>query len=154
MVVDSGRAKASSSCTVMGITAVTSSPFHQALIGYIFFLNCNLKAMSTRRRNKSPAFSCQPREYLCPAVQATTDTILKSLKKSKRQCRANLNALSDELEILERLYYKGKNQHSSSLVWKRITEARRYAQRVRESAPLVLLDSIHLAFFELDGPAQ
>jgi len=40
------------------------------------------------------------------------------------------SALVEEWQILERLYYKGKNQHRSALFWRHVGEVRRILKRM------------------------
>jgi hypothetical protein len=37
---------------------------------------------------------------------------------------------ANEAQVLERLYYKGKNQHRGALFWRRVGETRRYSARL------------------------
>ncbi len=102
-----------------------------------------------RREVQPQSFQCQPRGQLPIGAHGYVDSILKDLKKCRRQLKSNFAAYREELEILERLYYKGKNQHSASLVWKRVYEARRYTQRVANSGITPFVDGLYLSFFDL-----
>ncbi|KAF9053629.1 hypothetical protein BDZ89DRAFT_288113 [Hymenopellis radicata] len=102
-----------------------------------------------RREVQPPSFQCQPRGQLPTGAHGYVDSILKNLKKCRRQLNPNFVAYCEELQILERLYYKGKNQHSASLVWKRVFEARRYTQRVATSGIIPFVDGLYLSFFDL-----
>jgi Domain of unknown function (DUF4477) len=61
---------------------------------------------------------------------SSIDSALKALKSSSRQLHTTLSAFHDEMHVLERLYYKGKNQHRSALFWRRVCELRRYGNRI------------------------
>jgi hypothetical protein len=56
--------------------------------------------------------------------------VLKELKSCSRRLQTTFSAYHDELQILERLFYKGKNQHRSALFWKRAAEMKRYGERL------------------------
>ncbi|KAI3610720.1 hypothetical protein WG66_007052 [Moniliophthora roreri] len=75
------------------------------------------------------------------------DLVLKELKSCSKRLQVSLTAYDGELKILERIYYKGKNQHQSALFWKRIAEMRRYSRRVERLQLSTLLDEIRLTFF-------
>jgi hypothetical protein len=58
---------------------------------------------------------------------------------------------SEELQILERLYYKGKNQHRAALFWKRVSEVRRYARRLDGVGLPDVVERLHRSFFGDDA---
>ncbi|KDQ07941.1 hypothetical protein BOTBODRAFT_589275 [Botryobasidium botryosum FD-172 SS1] len=76
----------------------------------------------------------------------TIDFVLKQLRASSRRLRAVWTSQEDELRVLERLYYKGKNQHRSALFWRRLVEVRRYGARVRETDLPGLVDTLRGSF--------
>jgi hypothetical protein len=65
-----------------------------------------------------------------PSSHASIDSILKDLKSCSRRLQVVFSAYHDELQILQRLYYKGKNQHRPALFWKRAAEMKRYGERL------------------------
>lgn len=79
------------------------------------------------------------RVSLEPSRHGSIDAELKSLKLLSRRLQANLTLLATELQLLQRLYYKNKNQHRGALFWQNIAEVRRYLERV---ANLNLQDSL------------
>ncbi|QRW00052.1 hypothetical protein RhiJN_28070 [Ceratobasidium sp. AG-Ba] len=58
--------------------------------------------------------------------------LLKKLKTSNRDIRSSQKQLGAEIHLLERVYYKGKNQHGLSLFWRNVVATRRMASRVHE----------------------
>lgn len=86
--------------------------------------------MDPTRKLGSPAISCLPRSSLHISVHKDVDVILKELKGSSRRLQAVLDSYTDELLILERLYYRNKNQHRAALFFRRVSEMRRYGQRL------------------------
>jgi hypothetical protein len=83
------------------------------------------------RRVPTPtALSSQPRSSLDYSSCTAIDAVLKDIKIFSRRLRAGMTRQEDELQILERLYYKGKNQHRSAHFWKRAAEIRRYGRRL------------------------
>ncbi|KAI0798076.1 hypothetical protein C8Q75DRAFT_740568 [Abortiporus biennis] len=70
------------------------------------------------------------RSLLPKTTHPTVDSVLKDLKICTRRLQATMNLLQTEYQLLERLYYKGNNQHRSALFWRRIVEMRRYGNRL------------------------
>jgi hypothetical protein len=58
-----------------------------------------------------------------------------------------MSAQENELKILERLYYKGKNQHRAALFWKRVAEIRRCGQRLDKVGVLDIVERLRCSFF-------
>ncbi|KAG2150627.1 uncharacterized protein EDB93DRAFT_325767 [Suillus bovinus] len=86
------------------------------------------------------ARSCVPtatsfleRASLDNSLHSTVDGILKDLKAYSRRLQAALASYKDEMQVLERLYYRSKNQHRAALFFKRISEIRRYGWRLLEA---------------------
>ncbi|KAJ6547518.1 hypothetical protein B0H19DRAFT_953189 [Mycena capillaripes] len=104
------------------------------------------------RRFRQPP-STSPRaakNSLDSALHPHIDAALKQLKSCARSLQPILSTFSDELQILHRLYYKGKNQHRSALFWRRAAEMRRYGDRVEELSLSSLVDSLRYSFFGED----
>ena len=51
------------------------------------------------------------------------------------------------MRVLERLYYKGVNQHRSALFWRKVKEVRRLGKRVLEVGLGGLLDDSRYSFY-------
>ncbi|KAJ6630759.1 hypothetical protein B0H10DRAFT_1982782 [Mycena sp. CBHHK59/15] len=99
------------------------------------------------RSRPQPTPSRSAKASLDPALHSSIDAALKDLKTCARRLQPLLAALTDELQILHQLYYKGKNQHRPALFWRRTAEIRRYGDRVEELALSALVDSLRYLFF-------
>lgn len=75
------------------------------------------------------------------------DAGLKSLKLLSRRLHTLLDTHATELQILQRLYYKNKNQHRGSLFWRNVVEIRRYSERFEQHKPHILIDDFRCAFY-------
>ncbi|CAG8633651.1 5377_t:CDS:2 [Funneliformis caledonium] len=66
------------------------------------------------------------------------------------------NELWDEANILERLYYKNKNQHQRSIYFRKIVEIRRMLKRIKEMEINVLMSEFLGNFYstKISGKAQ
>lgn len=85
--------------------------------------------------------SFSERASLENSLRSTVDTILKDLKACSRRLQAALASYQDEMQVLERLYYRSKNQHRAALFFKRISEIRRYGWRLLE---VNMAEDVHL----------
>lgn len=103
--------------------------------------------MNPRRLRKAPKIDFLSRGSLDPSCYSSIDAALKHVKIHARRLHTVLTTHDDELEILERLYYKGKNQHRSALFWRDVVEMRRYAMRLSEMSLLEIIDSFRFSFF-------
>jgi len=88
-----------------------------------------------------------PRSSLSTSSSASVDTILKDFKVFSRHLRTVVSAQGNELHILERLYYKGKNQHRAALFWKRVAEIRKYGQRLDRVGICDIVERLRRSFF-------
>ena len=61
---------------------------------------------------------------------AIIDASLKAFRGSARLLMPLCSSFGDETRVLERLYYKSKNQHRSALFWRKVVELRRIALRI------------------------
>ncbi|KAI0374813.1 hypothetical protein BV20DRAFT_960994 [Pilatotrama ljubarskyi] len=100
-----------------------------------------------RRHVRSPPLVCSPRVSVDSAVSPTIDAVLKQLKTCSRRLQAALACHRTELQVLERLYYKGKNQHRTALFWQRVAEMRKFGGRVDEMHMDDVVESLRLAFW-------
>ncbi|KAK0210710.1 hypothetical protein DFS33DRAFT_1378698 [Desarmillaria ectypa] len=100
------------------------------------------------RLYRPPPTNQRPRGTLDEALHFSVDSALKNLKKCRNQFKTILAIYQDEHCILERLYYKGKNQHRSALFWKRVAETRRYCSRLNELDLVKLIDDMQQSFFD------
>ena len=74
--------------------------------------------------------------------------LLKSLKAGYKHVRSSQNQLLAEMHILERVYYKGKNQHGLALFWRSVVSIRRMASRIHETNLPGLLEILAGIFHE------
>ncbi|KAJ7470720.1 hypothetical protein FB451DRAFT_349692 [Mycena latifolia] len=118
--------------------------------GRRFLLTNRAMPSSIRRSRQAPPLSRTVKASLEPNLHPNIDAALKDLKICARRLQPVLATFSDELQILHRLYYKGKNQHRPALFWRRVAEMRRYADRVEELSLLSLVDSLRYSFFGED----
>lgn len=100
------------------------------------------------RLYRPPPTNQRSRDTLDQALHFSVDSALKNLKKCRNQFKTIFATFQDELDILERLYYKGKNQHRSALFWKRVAETRRYGNRLNETDLVKLIDDMQHSFFD------
>jgi len=95
--------------------------------------------------------SCIPRTSLSQAKHSIVDTQIKELRSSSRRLQLALGAHSDESQVLERLYYKGKNQHRGALFWRRVVEVRRYSSRLSGMHIDNVINILRYSFFGIDA---
>lgn len=76
------------------------------------------------------ANSSRPRNSLGMNHHSTIDSCLKTLRTTVRNVSALEEGLAEEAQLLERLYYKSKNQHRSALFWRHVCEIRRISGRM------------------------
>lgn len=100
-----------------------------------------------RRHLAPPPLVCSPRASLDAANTPVVDAVLKQLKACSRRLQAALASHRTELQVLERLYYKGKNQHRTALFWQRVAEMRKLGGRVDEMHMDDTVESLRLAFW-------
>ncbi|KAI6039037.1 hypothetical protein EDC04DRAFT_2688724 [Pisolithus marmoratus] len=101
------------------------------------------------RAERVPTVTCLPRSSVSIHLQKDVDVLLKELKPCARHLRATLGSYVDELRILDRLYYKNVNQHRAALFFKRVSETRRYGQRLVTLNISEHVDYLYASFFGL-----
>lgn len=107
--------------------------------------------MPPRRCVSSPDLDCLQRTSLDSGYYPVVDAVLKQLKACSRRLQAALSSYRTELQVLERLYYKGKNQHRAALFWQRVTELRKLGERVGEMHMDKVIEDLRLSFW--GGPS-
>ncbi len=110
-------------------------------------LPSRLQNMTPRRHVPSPPLNCLPRHSLDSEHHPVIDAALKQLKACSRRLQAALDSHRTELQVLERLYYKGKNQHRTALFWQRVAELRKFGERVDEMHMDEVVENIRLSFW-------
>jgi hypothetical protein len=103
--------------------------------------------MAARRTRLAPPVIYTPKTKLDVAAHPVIEAQLKKLKLASRQIREQLSLIETEARILERLYYKGKNQHRSATFWHRLSEVRRYTARINNLDLCNIIDSFRASFF-------
>jgi len=103
--------------------------------------------MNPPRLRTAPKICYLSRVSLDPSCYSSIDNALKHLKIYTRRLHTVITTHDDELQILERLYYKGKNQHRSALFWRHVVEMRRYAIRLNQISLSGIVDSFRFSFF-------
>ncbi|KAJ3998192.1 hypothetical protein F5050DRAFT_1567687 [Lentinula boryana] len=101
--------------------------------------------MNARRTSLTPSLS--ERGFLPRNRHATVDSVLKDLKLYSRRLSTMTTALAEETQILDRLYYKNKNQHRASLFIRRLNELRRYSRRTEEFQICNFVNDLRQSFF-------
>ncbi|KIM49160.1 hypothetical protein M413DRAFT_21431 [Hebeloma cylindrosporum] len=71
-----------------------------------------------------------PKSSIHISQHGSIDSQLKALKLLSRRLQSVLSTHATELQILQRIYYKNKNQHTGALFWRNVVELRRYSDRL------------------------
>ncbi|KAF9264719.1 hypothetical protein L218DRAFT_199493 [Marasmius fiardii PR-910] len=79
------------------------------------------------------------------------DSILKDLKSLSKRLHTTLSGYETELKVLERIYYKSKNQHRSALFWRRVIETRRYGRRIEQIELGDFVNTLRMSFYREDN---
>lgn len=94
------------------------------------------------------------RSSLPSQLHSTIDSCLKALRTATKAFAALETTLAEERQILERLYYKGKNQHRSALFWRRVGDMRRVLKKMDGSSKFRIsntLERVRGSFHESGG---
>ncbi|KAF7440463.1 hypothetical protein PC9H_000808 [Pleurotus ostreatus] len=103
--------------------------------------------MHPSRQYKVPNVTQSPRTSLPLHLHPAVDGALKELKSAHRRLHVACAEFGRELQILNKLYYKGYNQHRLALFWKRTAEIRKYARRVDDADIASIADVLRRSFF-------
>ncbi|KAF8520232.1 hypothetical protein BU17DRAFT_47200, partial [Hysterangium stoloniferum] len=93
-----------------------------------------------------------PRGSLDVSLHTTVDESLKDLKIVHQRLEENITALSSELRLLERIYYKGKNQHRAALFWRKVIEVRRICTRISCLGAIGVVEELRYTFYDTPDP--
>ncbi|KAF8628324.1 hypothetical protein AX15_003870 [Amanita polypyramis BW_CC] len=93
------------------------------------------------------AISQIPRALVPHTCYSAIDSILKDLKIYSRRIYYALASHADELQLLQRIYYKSKNQHRGALFWRRLVEVCRYSKRLDDAKIFSVLEELRASFF-------
>ena len=97
--------------------------------------------------SRYPPPTPHPRHGLDIAAQESVNAFLKSLKAYVRKLGGIFAQHTTELAVLERVYYKGKNQHHASLLWQRVCEMRRFGKKAEAININGILDTLRATFY-------
>lgn len=95
----------------------------------------------------TPGHATIPRNTIENIHCASIDVSLKDLRHISRRATAFSIPFLNELQILERIYYKGKNQHRSAIYWRKVSEIRRFGMRIRELDFPGLVEDLRYTFY-------
>ncbi|CAI2167835.1 9477_t:CDS:2 [Funneliformis geosporum] len=84
------------------------------------------------RNVSKPIQMCFPREALCSSSLSNQIHLNNFNQLTSQVIIFQKNEIWDESNILERLYYKNKNQHQRSIYFRKIVEIRRILKRIKE----------------------
>lgn len=104
--------------------------------------------MPTAKHVKQPKIAPTTRPDIDASFYSKVDAALKDLRACSRQIAPVLLSMEEELRILERLFYKGKNQHRLAIFWRKVEEMRRFGKRIVEMQLPALMDDLRYAFYE------
>lgn len=100
------------------------------------------------RRIQLPTPEERPKSELSLAICQTVDVELKALRKASRKVSQTSAPLANELQLLERIYYKSKNAQRPTSAWRKVVELRRVGDRTKEVKLQVVVDSLRMSFYD------
>jgi hypothetical protein len=100
-----------------------------------------------KRTAATPRTVCTPKSQLAESQHGAVGAQLKRLKLAGRELKHQLTAFDAESRVLERVYYKGKNQHRAAVFWQRFVEIRKYAARLAGMHLDETVERLRVAFF-------
>jgi hypothetical protein len=103
--------------------------------------------MRTKRSVSAPAPYYALKADAEFSLHSAIEAQLKKLKLVCRQLREQFTMLDLEARVVERLYYKNKNQHRSATFWHRFVEMRRYTGRLNGLGLPDVLDDLRASFY-------
>ena len=103
--------------------------------------------MPPQRRVTLPTPVCAPRNSVNQESHPVVDAVLKDLKICTRRLQAALSSHRTELQVLEKLHYKGNNQHRTALFWRRVADIKRSARRIEELELFDVVEKVRLSFW-------
>ena len=104
-------------------------------------------AMPAKRTLTLPPPNISPRNSLPSDDHTVVDAVLKELKQCTRRLQTACEMLHIELQVLEKLYYKGNNQHRTALFWRRVSDIRRFGRRLESADVYGLVEGVRLSFW-------
>ncbi|KAL1744539.1 hypothetical protein HDZ31DRAFT_82595 [Schizophyllum fasciatum] len=104
-----------------------------------------------RRNGKPPRPAPSIRTQVDKNLHTAVDAALRDLKKFSRRLHSTFDAFSEELQVLDRVFYKGKNQHRSALFFRRVADIRKFSQRISQYNAPQIIDAFRCSFFGPDA---
>lgn len=96
------------------------------------------------------SYATIPRSAIERLHYTSIDMSLKDLRQASRRVTAFSTPYQNELRLLERIYYKGKNQHRSALFWRKASEILRLSKRIHEVNFLGFVEELRYAFYGVE----
>lgn len=106
--------------------------------------------MSALRSKKNSRYNNISRDALSQQSITAVDTFLKSLRKLQKNVTNNQSTHTSELQLIDRISYKSRNQHGIALFWRSLSEVRRYAKSIEGNSLSALIDSVRSSFYLLE----
>jgi len=94
-----------------------------------------------------PPVNFTPRSLSDSKIHPIVDGVLKELKSASRELQKVFTSFRLELELLDRLFYKNKNQHRGALFWRKVTEMRRFGHKLGHHKPDELVEDARRWFW-------
>lgn len=112
-------------------------------------LRCDYHLLMARKRFQSSLgnIPCNPRTTLDARLHSDVDLFLKTLKGSHKRFQTAFASMQVEGQVLERIFYKGKNQHRGSLLWRKLSDLRKFTRRTEALAPSQTMTAFCQSFF-------
>ena len=112
----------------------------------------SLRELSAIKRSRQhtlmpPSVKFTPRSSLDSRIHSTVDGVLKEYKLASRELQKIFTSFRLELELLDRLFYKNKNQHRGALFWRKVTEMRRFCHKLNRHTPDGLVEGVRRWFW-------
>ncbi|KAG8919644.1 hypothetical protein FRC01_001185 [Tulasnella sp. 417] len=101
------------------------------------------------KRFRPPELVQTPKSKADGSINYTVNSSLKALRRASKQAGAGVNAMNEDMRILERVFYKSNNSQSPTMAWKKLKHMRRLYWRLHECELVNFLDSFRLTFYPL-----
>lgn len=82
-----------------------------------------------------PSIKFAPRSSLDSRIHSAIDGVLKEFKAASRELQKIFASFRLELELLDRLFSKNKNQHRGAVFWRKVAEMRRFGRKLDNNKP-------------------
>ncbi|KAG8759988.1 hypothetical protein FRC14_004430 [Serendipita sp. 396] len=102
---------------------------------------------AAKRRFHLPETRQKPRNELESTKIPAIDAFLKALRPYSRRVSNLVHSHANEVQVLQKIVYKSKNQHKNAVFWRGVVELRRFACRIEEASLFQLIDASRNAFY-------